>query len=283
MRLSMLVRPVVALFGLASLVVACEAPLLPVHEGETPIIIGTSLPLESEALGETRIINIHLPMSYDGSNVDYPVLYLIDGGVQQDFLPVAGFGSLAWLSGQYEEFIVVGVQTNNRRYELTTPSAIAYDLRQIPNNGGADLYRRFIVEEVQPLIETRYRTTGETAVLGESLAGFFIVDTFLRAPESFDHYIAVSPSVWWEEKALTLSAATFLQAETFPSDRSLYLASADEADILDGIGPLLQALDASAPETLNWWYEPMPDEHHNTVYHPATLNALRLIFATDQD
>jgi predicted alpha/beta superfamily hydrolase len=281
MRLSMLVRPVIVLFGLVGLVAACEAPPPPMLEGETAITIGTSIPLESEALGETRIINIHLPMSYDARNADYPVLYLIDGGVQQDFLPVAGFGALAWLSGQYEEFIVVGVQTNNRRYELTTPSTIAYDLRQIPNNGGADLYRRFIVEEVQPLIDARYRTTGETAVLGESLAGFFIVDTFLRAPESFDHYIAVSPSVWWEEKALTLSASTFLQAENFPNDRSLYLASADEADILDGIEPLVQALEVSAPTTLSWWYEPMPDEHHNTVYHPATLNALRLIFEND--
>jgi predicted alpha/beta superfamily hydrolase len=283
MRFLNLVRPFIALFVFGSLVAACDAPPPPMLEGETPITIGTSIPLESEALGETRIINIHLPMSYGGSNTDYPVLYLIDGGVQQDFLPVAGFGALAWLSGQYEEFIVVGVQTNNRRFELTTPSTIAYDLRQIPNNGGADMYRRFIVEEVQPLIDDRYRTTGETAVLGESLAGFFIVDTFLRAPESFDHYIAVSPSVWWEEKALTLSATTRLQAENFPSDRSLYLSSADEVDILDGIGPLVQALESAAPETLSWWYDPMPEEHHNTVYHPATLNALRLIFAIDQD
>ena len=47
------------------------------------------------------------------------------------------------------------------------------------------------------MIEARYRTSGESAVLGESLAGLFITETFLKEPAAFDHYIAVSPSMWW--------------------------------------------------------------------------------------
>jgi len=49
--------------------------------------------------------------------------------------------------------------------------------------------------------------------------------------------------------------------------------------MLQGVERLATALGEHAPASLNWWYEPMPDEHHNTIYNPATLRALRRIFA----
>ncbi|HFE47214.1 MAG TPA: alpha/beta hydrolase [Nannocystis exedens] len=244
--------------------------------GQEPITIGTEFPIDSTILDQSRSISVFLPWGYDQRDESFPVLYLIDGGPEQDFIPVAGFAALASLSAQYREFIVIGVETLDRRYELTTPSQIAYDLEQLPNNGGADDFRRFIREEVQPWVDSRYRTTGERLVLGESLAGLFIVDTFLRAPETFDMYIAVSPSLWWRQAKLAKSATEHLKSG-FPAGKSLYLASADEADIVASIEPLTQALRAHAPASLRWWYEPMPDEHHNTIYHPATLRALRLM------
>lgn len=128
------------------------------------------------------------------------------------------------------------------------------------------------------MINKRYRTTDESAVLGESLAGLFVVDTFLRAPTSFDHYIAVSPSLWWDGKKLASSASEHLATEGFPTERALFLSVADEADVLEAIPLLIAALQKSAPKGLTWWFEPMPEEHHNTIYHPATLRALRLIF-----
>ncbi|MFT7478635.1 MAG: putative alpha/beta superfamily hydrolase, partial [Gammaproteobacteria bacterium] len=222
-----------------------------------------------------------LPLGYEDGDTSYPVVYLLDGGVQQDLLPVAGFAALATLSGQYEEFILVGVETINRSLELTTPSEVPYDLEVIPLNGDALKFRRFVVDEVQPFIDARFRTSHETAVLGESLAGLFIVETFLRAPESFDHYIAVSPSVWWEGKALARAAADLLAAPGFPTDRSLYLTVADEVDIKPPLTEIVSALTDHAPAGLTWWYEPLPNEHHHTIYHPATLDALRRIFAPE--
>ena len=195
---------------LAGLLAACATPPPPpppVLEGATDIVLGVGYPLESEVLGETRTVNVCLPLGYDQRDEAFPVLYLIDGGVQQDLIPVAGFGALATLTAQYSEFIVVGIETRDRRFELTSPSTVPYDLWQIPRNGGAEQFRDFITAEVQPWIDQRYRTTGETAVLGESLAGLFIVDTFMHAPASFDHYIAVSPSLWWRDQALARSAA----------------------------------------------------------------------------
>ena len=237
------------------------------------------MPLVSKIYDESRTISIVLPLGYNENNKSYPVLYLLDGGVHQDLIPMAGMAALATLSGQYREFILVGVQSNNRYVELTTPSTHEEDLKYLPENGGAKKFRQHLLKEVIPFINGRYRTSDESAIIGESLAGLFIVETFLHAPESFTHFVAVSPSLWWRDMALSKEAAAVLQAENFPSDRSLYLTIADEGGtMIEGMLRLVKALENQAPEKLTWWYQPKHDEHHNTIYNPATLEALRLIF-----
>jgi len=274
---------VVAVIGIST--ASCQnspppPPPPPPLEGEVDIVLGEGIPLESEIYGEARTINVYLPMGYAGRDERFPVLYLIDGGVHQDFIPMAGMAALAALSGQYREFILVGIQTNDRHYELTSKSEVAYDLGNIPRNGGADDFLRHLQNEVKSFIEDRYRTSGEDAIIGESLAGLFITETFLRAPESFDHYVAVSPSLWWRDMGLSREAADLLQGDGFPADRSLYLTIADEGGtMIEGMERLVKALENNAPEGLNWWYEPMLDEEHHTIYNPAALHALRLVFA----
>ncbi len=245
--------------------------------GERAIHIGTEYPLQSTVLGQRRSLSIYLPPSYTARRKPLPVLYLLDGGPAQDFMPVAGLSTLAYLSGQYREFIVVGIQSDDRRFELTTPSENAFDKSQIPHNGGADDFRRFVLDEVKPFVESRYRTSGEDVLLGESLAGLFVVDTFLRAPRSFDHYIAVSPSVWWRDGELARSAAARFDSGDFAWPSSLYLTVGDEQDIGRSLVPLVEALRRAEPKRFRWWFEPQPDEHHNTIYHPATVRALRRI------
>jgi len=218
-------------------------------------------------------------MGYEERDEEFPVLYLVDGGAHQDFIPMSGMAALATLSGQYREFILVGVQSNDRRVELTAPSNLEQDLEYLPNNGGADQFRRFLQEEVKPFVTSRYRTSGEDAIIGESLAALFITETFLRTPNSFDHFIAVSPSLWWHDMSLSKEAGELLQADDFPQNRSFYLTAADEGGtMLEGVERVAEALKNHAPDSLNWWYQPKPDEHHNTIYNPATLEALRLVF-----
>jgi len=265
---------------------ACQPELAPEPAPEpgteTPIVTGHEIVLDSAIYGGGRTITVSLPWSYGDGNRSYPVLYLVDGGVRQDFLPMAGMSALGSLSMQYREFILVGVQTENRYLELTAVSELEDDLRWIPENGGADDFRRHLLDEVKPWIETRYRTSGEDAIIGESLAGLFIAETFLRAPDSFDHYIAVSPSLWWRAEGLSREAADLLAAGEF-GGRSLFLTIGDEGeDMQTGMDRLVAALEAGAPEDLNWWYQPMHHEQHSTIYNPATLQALRLVFAPDE-
>ena len=71
-----------------------------------PIVLGTSHAIQSKALGESRTINVVLPPGYAKANKRYPVIYLIDGGVDQDLLHVAGVAQLGSIWGQMDEAIL---------------------------------------------------------------------------------------------------------------------------------------------------------------------------------
>jgi predicted alpha/beta superfamily hydrolase len=154
------------------------------------------------------MINVVLPASY-GSDPSrrYPVLYLVDGGLEQDLLHVAGVVRLGAVWGRSAEAIVVGIETKDRRKELAGPTTDPELLKRYPTAGSSAKFRDFIRTEVKPLIEKSYRTDQSDSVLGESLAGLFIVETYLTEPSLFDRYAAVDPSLWWDKEALSRAAA----------------------------------------------------------------------------
>jgi predicted alpha/beta superfamily hydrolase len=101
---------------------AAAAQSAPPPPGE-PIMLGTSHRLPSAALGEARAINVRLPASYAASpERRYPVLYLLDGGADQDFPHIAGLAQHGEISGTFDEFILVGITTRRRIWELTFPT-----------------------------------------------------------------------------------------------------------------------------------------------------------------
>ncbi|WP_426342960.1 alpha/beta hydrolase-fold protein [Pseudoduganella sp. S-14] len=82
----------------------------------------------------------------------------------------------------------------------------------IPEAGPRFAFRRFIREELMPQVTARYNTAGETALIGESLAGMFVLETFLQAPEMFDTFIAIDPTLWWNNRQILKTAADTLRA-----------------------------------------------------------------------
>ena len=200
-----------------------------------------------------------------------------DGGVAEDYLHVAGLLQVSVANGTMRPFMLVGMQNTQRRRDLTGPTDNAEDRKIAPVVGGAPAYRAFIRDELMPEVKRRYRTTGETAIVGESLAGLFVVETYLLEPQLFDHYLAFDPSLWWNHGALPRQAATLL-AKGKPGKRSLYLASSSEAGIAVEVQRLSQVLEKQAPPGLQWHLEKMPEETHGTIYHPAALKAFRAVF-----
>lgn len=247
-----------------------------------PIVIGESYGLPSAELGAQRTINVWTPPGYAESGRRYPTVYLIDGGISQDFHHITGLAQLGAISWLTQDLIVVGVETVDRRRELAFPIERDAELgSEYPTAGESAAFRRFLVDEVKPFVESRYRTSGEDALLGESLAGLFIVETVLREPDAFDTYVAMDPSLWWDDGRLSEDAPALL-AERDGAPLRLWLSVGSET--LGQPGPterLLAALRARPEIELH--YEPRPHLGHATIYHPTAWEALQALYPRPEE
>jgi hypothetical protein len=198
-----------------------------------------------------------------------------DGGMSEDFLHVAGLVQVSVGNGTMRPFLLVGIENTERRRDMTGPTENENDKKIAPRVGGSEAFRRFIRDELMPQVKARYRTTDETAIVGESLAGLFVVETFLLAPDLFDTYIAFDPSLWWNNQKLVGDARERLRARP-KTEKTLYLASSGEDT--EATERFAEVLGEQAPPGLRWHYEKMPGEKHSTIYHPAALKAFRAVF-----
>ena len=267
---SLLMAAVVALAGGPAAAQALPEP--------TPIVIGQSWALPSQVYGAAREINVWLPPSYAGGEQRYPVLYLLDGGQGQDFHHISGLAQLGTVNGTTRDVIVVGVASVDRRNELALPTDNPELIARYPTQGQSERFRRFLLEEAVPFVEARFRTSGETALMGESLAGLFVVETFLKAPEAFDAYVAVSPSLWWDGGRLAAQAGAHLRDHS-NDPRTLILTLGEEGpEMAAPMRVLVDQLQAHAMPNLDWSFTPRPGESHATIYHGAALDAVRRLY-----
>jgi predicted alpha/beta superfamily hydrolase len=243
-----------------------------------PLVIGETFTVESKVLGEKRRVNVYLPAGYaESKDLRLPVLYMPDGGLAEDFLHVAGLVQVSVGNGTMRPFLLVGIENTERRRDLTGPTANEDDKKVAKVVGKSAEFRKFIRTELMPQVNTRYRTTAETAVVGESFAGLFVVETFLLEPDLFDTYVAIDPSLWWNDQGLVKGAAERLKA--WPkAEKTLYVAQSGE-EKADGVARrFADVFAADAPSAVRFHFKALPDEKHATVFHPAALTAFRTVF-----
>ena len=249
---------------------------------ETSAPFGTSFNLPSEIYGMDREINVYVPEIPEWGKGYFedplPVLYVIDGGLDQDFFHIAALSQLTLINAERQPMIVVGVRTHDRRPEI---SPKATDSRYMANGfegwGESHEFRRHLTEEVKPFIDARFEV-GRQAVIGESLAGLFIVEMFLEAPDSFDDYIAVSPSLWWDDRRLSKQASVLLEQHK-ASDHRLYLTMADEGGTMRlGLEELLEALSPVKDSVEVKFVDRANSDTHASIYHHAARDALSWLY-----
>lgn len=91
---------------------------------QTPVVsfsknnLFETITFKSEILNENRILNIYLPNEYfNDSTQKFPVIYLLDGSLDEDFIHIAGlvqFCSFSWIN-EIEPTIVVGIENVDRQ------------------------------------------------------------------------------------------------------------------------------------------------------------------------
>ena len=246
-------------------------------EGAAPLVIGETFTLSSEALGETRRINVYRPPGATEAT-PLPVLVMPDGGMAEDFLHVAGLVQVSVGNGTMRPFLLVGIENTERRRDMTHPTQNEEDKKIAPRVGGSAAFRGFLRSELLPAIRARYRTTEETAIVGESLAGLFVVETFLREPDLFDTYIAFDPSLWWNDRQLVKDAETQGLLRVSARPKVLYLATSSQAEIAEITRHFAGLFNPQTAPRVTLHFNPMPGETHQTIYHPAALLAFRTVF-----
>lgn len=237
-----------------------------------PIPQHDSLKIASKFVNEDRVINIWTPPNYKNSTDSFPVLYMPDGGVKEDFPHIANTLDKLVRKNKIPPYILVGIENTERRRDLSGPTEIEYDLKYIPNPGGSNNFRKFIKNELFNEINKRYRTIDKRAIIGESAAGIFVIETFLLDNDMFDYYIAMDPALWYNEQYLVKNFES-LTKENYNQKKKLWFAGSDAVDISPHTRELNEKLE-NLSIGLVWKYSDEPDEQHNTIFRATKEKAL---------
>ncbi len=243
------------------------------QEAPSPYVIGTTVQLHSDVLGEDRQLIIHVPQGYEGGQQHYPVMYLLDG--DRHFHHTTGITQFLAQQGFIPAMIVVAIPNTDRTRDLTPePGAEA---EQNPTAGGADEFLRFLSDELIPWVEGQYRTAPFRVVVGHSLGGLFATHALLVRPEVFDAYISISPSLWWNDRAPVKQARATIEQQPW-AGRFLYMTLGDELGMLPPVSALAVVFNDWAPEGFDWQFNWMKNETHQSIPHRTTYDALEWLF-----
>lgn len=247
-------------------------------EDRKPLTIGDIRTLHSNILHEDRILNIYLPEKYDPSK-SYPVIYLLDGTMNEDFLHITGLVQFFNLMFQMPDFIVVGIANVDRRRDFTFHTDLKDLKKSYPTTGHSAEFIQFIKEELQPFISTNYKTTQTRYLIGQSLGGLLATEILLKEPQLFSHYLIVSPSLWWDNESLLEKAKDILQKQ---ADLPLYVYIAvgkgEDKIMIRDANELKDILLKSGKKNLTLDYKLMTDDNHATILHNAIYQALLKLF-----
>ncbi|MBZ4336157.1 alpha/beta hydrolase-fold protein [Corallococcus sp. AS-1-12] len=205
-----------------------------------------------DATLKPRDVIIWLPPGYEADTARrYPVLYMHDG---QNLMDVSTAFAGEWNvdetaqalveSGQVEPLIIVGVYNTSDRIAEYTPVPFPPGY---PDAGRADVYGRFLIQELKPRIDAEFRTKPQaefTGLAGSSLGGLVSMSLGLKHPDVFTRLGVVSPSVWWADREIVaqVNALTAKPALRIWEDIGTQEGSGAEAETVADAQALRDAL-----------------------------------------
>jgi len=258
------------------------------------IEIGVIDSINSKILNEKRDIWVYVPHNVTNgmtSKKNYPVLYLLDG--DWHFVSVVGLlQHLSYTNGNTicPEMIVVGIPSTDR-YRDMTPSC---DSMYSEKSGGNEKFISFIENELIPHIDSLYPVEPYRMIVGHSLGGLTVINTLINHTELFNSFVAIDPSMWWNNQSSLRETNTALSKNEF-FNKSLFLAIANTMD--KGIDtatvkkdnsrktlPIRSNLEFSdilnkySQNNLNYMVKYYQNENHGSIPLIATYDALHFVF-----
>ncbi|SFD24047.1 Predicted hydrolase of the alpha/beta superfamily [Chitinophaga sp. CF118] len=235
--------------------------------------IGILDSLNSNILKEKRLVQVFIPQNYKPGSADkYDVLYVLDGGNWNTGLITK---VQRFLEGEsyMPPTIIVSVLGIDRNKDLTPTH-----MDDWKTSGGAGNFLGFIKNELIPYINEKYPSNGDNTLWGHSLGGLFVINALLNEPKTFKSYIAVDPSLWWDncyiqkiapDKLLALAG---LNITLFISGREGQESESMKITTIDTV------LKKMAPAELTWKIVNYPDETHSSIRLKSIYDGLKFSY-----
>jgi hypothetical protein len=259
--------------------------------------VGVADSLYSQILNESRTIYIHVPASYNPeANQKYPVAFVLDGEM---FLPTVADVQNYYSGGYTPEMVLVGISNEkNRTRDLTTSTITTkYGMPFNAENGGAENFNKFIEKELIPFIENKYPVTNYRTLIGHSYGGLFTVYTLINKPDLFANYLAIDPSLDWDNQQIIKEAEGLLSSQSF-KNKSLFMSLSGQLHMQNSDITIENVMQDTTDFTLfsrsniafsdlvkknahnelyyNWKF--YPNDLHGTIPFPSIMDGLISIF-----
>ncbi|MDO9255238.1 MAG: alpha/beta hydrolase-fold protein [Bacteroidales bacterium] len=257
------------------------------------LVIAKSIKINSTVLGEERTIYVSTPAGYDDSKDSYQVLYVIDGVSEV-------IGLVNYLSGYgvCPQLIIVSIEEVNSARDMF-PSKPEYNRGTQPAKpwytkkedaelrasrpgekiGEADNYLSFIETELFPFIEKNYRTVPYRICCGHSKGGLCVTHAFVSHATMFNAYIALNPSLYWDDGLVMKTAEEKLASLEFK--HKLFYFDIGENEVPSTIGDAFdfaQIIKKNASADLRWKLDYLANESHASGTAIGIINALKFIY-----
>ena len=259
------------------------------------IVIGTADTIYSKILNEKRTIQVHVP---GGDKTQrYPVLYILDG--EDHFQSAVAISEQ--LSGLLPAMIVVGINNMGHSFRERDLTPTKVNQSAIVNagdarlSGGGETFFSFIEKELMPYIDSKYPATSYRILSGHSLGGLAVVNAFINHTNLFNAYIALDPSLWWDQQKWIKKYESEILKRDF-KNKSLFVGIANNippgmdtisilkdtnstiAAVTKAVIPFVHFLKENKPAGLRWSSKFYQSETHGTVELTSEYDALRYLF-----
>jgi len=250
----------------------------PAAAQDTTVTLWTRLALSSAKLNEPRSVLVATPEGYSTRTDRYPILVILDADDKPQFnLAVANVNFLA-SRGAIPRLIVVGIPNGkDRTHDLTPSATTAAALKNFPTAGGAERFADFIVDEVVPLVRSKYRTLPSVLLAGHSFGGLVALEAAATKPGAFTGVIAMSPSLWWNDSTGIVSYSDAI-AKAGKAQRLFVTSGGYEPAIDITTQRFSQRLDSLKPVLTAFGHRRYPDDNHGLTPAPSLADGLRFVF-----
>ncbi len=257
--------------------------------------------LHSEIVNDDFEIYVSLPYRYASTDTTYPVFFNLDAnisfGITENVVHV-----LSTLNREIPEMIVVGIgypikgvedwaawrcrdfrPTSNPEKDKAWQERLSRGSGRddiIVTSGGADKFLAFIREELIPFIESNYRaSSSDRAIAGVSASGLFTLYALFQHPETFQRYLAGSPSISWDEPFMHKLENDFAAShDDLPVRLFMCVGELESESYINNMNKMAELLRSRKYANLEMETIIFENETHGSIYQAAISRALKTLY-----